>query len=186
METGFYIGIIIGVVVFIIKQLNKVTDDNLKHEKKSDIKDTIKKEDNTYTISLNLDNFELGDKPSKLSATTNQPLKLKLSIKNTKNDLIKKILETKIIKGKYYIHGYWNSTYCVIVDYTDDKVLGCLLFDDFDGNIMVERIFHIKINNKKFRFENEGMPFDYNMEEFKEEKEFKVTLFSHKREKYKI
>lgn len=27
METGFYIGIIIGVVVFIIKQLNKVTDD---------------------------------------------------------------------------------------------------------------------------------------------------------------
>lgn len=178
--------IVVGVVVFIIKQLNKLTDDNSKYEKKSDIKDTIKKEDNTYTISLNIDDFKPGDKPNKLRATTNQPLKLNLSVKNPKNDLIKEILEIKTIKGKCYTHGYWNSTHCVIVDYSNDKVLGCLISDDMDGNIMVERVFHVKTINGKFRFESEWNPFEYNIKEFKKEKEFKVTLFNHKREKYNI
>lgn len=182
MESVFIGLIVIGAVVFIIKQLNKVTDDNSKYEKKSN----IKKEDNTYTISLNMDDFKLGDKPNKLRATTNQPLKLNLSVKNPKNDLIKEILDTKTIKGKCYTHGYWNSTYCVIVDYSNDKVLGCLICDDMDGNIMVDRVFHVKTNNGKFRFEIEGLPFDYDIKNFKKEKEFKLTLFSHKREKYNI
>lgn len=187
MEWIILIGIVIGAYFYFKKKEEKIPTKEYQKEEQIEQNTILKKvSDDTYTISLNMNNFKLGDKPNKLEPTTNQPLKLNLSVKNPKNDLIKRILETKNIKGKYYTHGYWESANCVIVDFSDDKVLGCLILDDKDENIIVERVFHIKTNNGKFRFESEGLPFDYDIKDFKEEKEFKVTLFNHKREKYKI